>query len=64
MKRITIHHILNGKGVVTKVDASATEAKRILESLARLRANDGTVVGPNFAIPARSVELIKTQEIT
>lgn len=60
MKKIEIHHVLNGKTVVTVLaNVSDKGAEGALERFARLRANDGTFNGPNFAIPARSVELIK-----
>lgn len=60
MKKLEIHHVLDGKTVVTSLsNVSDKEAEGALERFARLRANDGTFNGPNFAIPARLVELVR-----
>lgn len=60
MKKVEIHHVLNGKTVLSTIrGASDKEAQGVVARLARLRANDGCVNGDNFAIPARSIELIK-----
>lgn len=59
MKKLEIYHTLGGETLVVAADVLDDEATRVMEVFARLRANDGVFVMPNFAIPARSVELIK-----